>query len=152
MSKIVYESVEVSNFLSFGQKPSKLQLDKKQVRLILGENHDVGDDGESRNGAGKTTILNAIVFAIYGKGLSDKLKNDEYVNFFNAKRCMVTLTFSKGDTRYTIRRGRKPAILEFEVDGGESLTLDSMSNTDKLITKTIGRTYDVFMVDHFLSP
>ena len=156
MSRIKFLDIEISNFLAFGREPTKLNLDTNEIRLILGVNHDVGDEGQSRNGAGKTTILNALVFALYGKGVSDKLKNDDYVNYFNDKKCIVKLRFQKGDKTFRIERGRKPSVLEIyeEHDDGTQtpLTLDSMSNTDEYIQKLIGRSYDVFMVDHFLSP
>lgn len=156
MSKIKFLDVEVSNFLAFGKEPITLKLDVNEIRLILGVNHDVGDEGQSRNGVGKSSCLNAIVFALYGRGLSDKLKNDDYVNYFNEKKCMVKLRFQKGDKTYRIERGRKPAVLdlyETSSDGVETtISLDSMGNTDKYIESLVGRSYDVFMVDHFLAP
>lgn len=148
------KEITVSNFLSFGQKPTTVDLSEKTDTLIVGNNKDIGDEGESRNGAGKTTILQAVVYAIYGKGI-DKLKADEFINIVNEKRLTVDLKFELNGTEYRISRGRKPNFVEFyKVEGGKekSLTLDSMKNTDSYIEKTINIPYDIFIGVYFLSP
>ena len=147
---IEFKSVTVKNFLSFGGKEQTFNLGRNEVCLILGDNKDVGERGESRNGAGKTTIMNAVLFALYGKGI-ESIKTDEFINLTNGKGLSVELVFSIGETEYKITRTRKPNSLKFERDG-ESLTLDAMKNTDDLITKTIGYEYEVFVLLFFLSP
>ncbi len=157
MSVIVFEELTVSNFLSFGQKPTKFKLNRGMSVAIRGKNCDVNDNSssnESGNGAGKTVSMNAIVFALFGKGI-DKIKSDEFINLVNGKKMVVELIFSKGSSRYKIRRGRKPNIVELyqeDESGWQSYTLDAMRNTDTAIEELIGYTYDNFMASVFLSP
>lgn len=136
--------------MSFGQKEVFVDLDTKNTRAIMGRNEDIGEAGSSANGVGKTTIFNAIIFALYGKGI-DKLKTDEYINIVNGKKLTVELCFEKGGKTYIIRRGRKPNFLDITEDG-TSLTLDAMRNTDEAITALLGYGYDLFMSSFFLSP
>lgn len=136
--------------MSFGQKEVFVDLDTKNTRAIMGRNEDIGETGNSANGVGKTTIFNAIIFALYGKGI-DKLKTDEYINIVNGKKLVVELCFEKGDKTYTIRRGRKPNFLEMTEDN-TSITLDAMRNTDEAISSLVGYSYDLFMSSFFLSP
>ena len=97
-----------------------------------------------------TSEFQAIIFALYGKGI-DKLKTDEFINIKNGKKLCVTLVFEKAGKEYTIIRKRKPNAVEIYVDG-ETLTLDTMKNTDEVIQNIIGMDYDVFMTTYFLSP
>lgn len=147
---IRFKWVKISNFMSFGQKEVFVDLDTKNTRAIMGRNEDIGETGSSANGVGKTTIFNAIIFALYGKGI-DKLKTDEYINIVNGKKLTVELCFEKGEKTYVIRRGRKPNFLDITEDG-TSLTLDAMRNTDEAITALLGYGYDLFMSSFFLSP
>ena len=97
-----------------------------------------------------TSIFNAIIFALYGKGV-DKLKADEYINIVNGKKLVVELCFEKDGKVYVVRRGRKPNFVEMTEDG-VSLTLDAMRNTDDAISSLVGFNYDIFMAAFFLSP
>lgn len=148
------KTISISNFMSFGRGPTVLDLDRQKTTLVLGKNLDIGADGESANGVGKTTAIQAVIFAIYGRGI-DKMKADEYINLANEKKLRVELTFEKGGKQYRIVRGRKPNITEFyvEEDGEESsLTRDSMKNTDEDIMRVIDVPYEVFMTTVFMSP
>lgn len=147
---IRFKWVKISNFMSFGQKEVFVDLDTKNTRAIMGRNEDIGETGSSANGVGKTTIFNAIIFALYGKGI-DKLKTDEYINIVNGKKLVVELCFQKGEKTYIVRRGRKPNFLDITEDE-TSLTLDAMRNTDEAITALLGYGYDLFMSSFFLSP
>lgn len=141
----------MSNFMSFGKQFNEVELDGGLNFLISGENRDVGDDGESANGAGKTASMQAVIFALYGTGI-DKMNADEFVNISNEKKLVVELTFCVGGQTYQIRRGRKPAFVEFcEVDG-DNLTRDSMKNTDADIVKVLGLSFDVFVRTIFMNP
>jgi DNA repair exonuclease SbcCD ATPase subunit len=71
---ITFKSVEISNFLSYGQKPTVIDLDETGSVLIVGNNEDVGEQGSSKNGAGKSSSMQAILFALYGKGHRINLK------------------------------------------------------------------------------
>lgn len=152
MSRTTFKHVTLSNFMSFGRGPFTVPLDGSQNTLVLGENQDVGNAGESRNGAGKSTVMQAIFFALYGKGF-DKMKADQFVNLINGKRLVVTLSFTQGGTDYEITRGRKPARLEFiDTTNGTSLTRDSMKNTEEEILRVVGYPYEVFSRTVFMSP
>ncbi len=132
---ITFKKLKIKNFLSFGNKITELDLSEEKSTLIVGENMDIGDSGESRNGAGKTTAFQAIVFALYGKGF-DKLKTDEFINLVNEKNLLVELEFDVNGTPYRIVRQRKPNSVEL-FSGDVSLTRDSMANTDKAIIELI---------------
>jgi DNA repair exonuclease SbcCD ATPase subunit len=147
---INFKSVVLTNFMSYGQTPTTFSLSNEGTTLIIGNNEDVGDKGGSKNGAGKTQTMQAVVFALFGKGI-DKLKTDEFINIKNGKKMSVELEFEKANKTYKIVRKRKPNSVEIYVDG-ETLTLDTMKNTDEVIQDIVGMTYDVFMTTYFLSP
>lgn len=147
---IKFKQISVSNFMSFGKKPTVIPLDREGVTLIIGNNEDVGTSGESRNGTGKSTVLQAVVFALYGKGL-DKLKTDEFINVRNGNKLEVILVLEKDGKKVEIIRKRKPNSLSLVVDG-EDVTLDSMRNTEMAIEKLIGITYEVFLTVFLMTP
>lgn len=147
---INFNKVTLKNFKSFGNKPQTINLNDTGTTLITANNEDSGEKGSSGNGAGKSSSLAAITFALYNKDL-DKLKPDEMINLRNGKEMLVTLEFSIGNHEYKIIRGRKPNILEFYEDD-VSLTRDSMKNTDIEIQRVIGISYDVFMSVFFANP
>lgn len=148
---INFKYVELANFLSYGNQPTRFNLDTNESVLIIGRNEDVGDGGEARNGVGKSSAIQAILFALYGKGIEPKLKSDDFVNIKNGKKLEVKLTFEKGGKAYTIIRKRKPASLELFVDG-EPATLDTMKNTDQVIESIIGMPYEIFMLTFVMTP
>lgn len=151
MSKIIFEKVVISNFLSFGKGPYTITLNEGLSTLIKGDNRDVGNPGDSTNGVGKTSFMQAIVWAIYGQGVESRLKSDDYINSTNEKKLLVELYFSIGNKQYVIVRGRKPNLLEFHEDG-VSLTRSSMDETTKTIMSVIDIPYDVFMRTYFATP
>lgn len=128
---IRFKKISIKNFLSFGNKPVVIELDKSGSTLIDGKNNDLGADGDSANGVGKSSMMQAIIYAIYGKGL-DKLKSDEFINLVNEKGLSVELDFSVSGVDYRIVRQRKPNAVEL-YKGDQSITMDSMANTDKAI-------------------
>lgn len=147
---IKFKTLTIQNFMSFGNKSTSVDLSQPGLRLVLGENRDVEDSNGSSNGSGKSSINQALIYALFGRGL-DKMKSDEMINLVNAKKLLVELSFEKKGEEYVIRRGRKPNLLEF-YQGDESLTLDSMANTDALIQQVIGLDFDVFITSFYLSP
>lgn len=147
---INFKKVTLTNFLSYGKQPTSFDLSSSGSTLILGFNEDIGDKGGSRNGTGKSSGLQAIVYALFGKGF-DKLKSDEFINITNGKGLEVVLEFEKTGKEYKIIRKRKPNAVEVYIDE-ESITLDTMKNTDEVIEEIIGMDYDVFMTTYFLSP
>lgn len=147
---IKLKQITLSNFMSYGRAPTIIQLDEQKKTMVYGENLDVGSEGESANGAGKTTWIQAVIFAIYGQGI-DKIKPDEFVNLKNEKKLLVELDFEIDGIPYQIRRGRKPAFVELR-SGETSLTRDSMKNTDDDIVKLLGIPYELFIRSVFMNP
>ena len=121
---IKIKSLTVKNFMSVGNQTQAVDFDKQQLTLVLGENLDQGgDDSGSRNGTGKTTIINALSYALYGLALTN-IKRNNLINKTNNKGMLVTLSFEKDNRDYKIERGRGPNILKFYVDGQEQEMLD----------------------------
>lgn len=147
---IELKKISISNYGSYGKGPTVINLNQKKKTMIFGENLDVGADGESRNGAGKTLWLTAVVFAIYGQPI-DRLRPDDLINLKNGKKLVVELDISIDGVDYQIRRGRKPAFVEL-TSGTKTLTRDSMDNTTKDIIALIGIPYDVFVRTVFMNP
>jgi DNA repair exonuclease SbcCD ATPase subunit len=108
---IKIKELTVKNFMSVGNSTQGVDFDREQLTLVLGENLDQGgDDSGSRNGTGKTTIINALSYALYGQALTN-IRKDNLVNKTNNKAMLVTLTFEKDGRKYHIERGRKPNLL-----------------------------------------
>ena len=81
------KDLTVKNFMSVGNQTQAVNFDREQLTLVLGENLDQGgDDNGSRNGTGKTTIVNALSFALYGQALTN-IKKDNLINKINNKNC-----------------------------------------------------------------
>ena len=110
--------------MSVGNQTQAVDFDKQQLTLVLGENLDQGgDDMGSRNGTGKTTIVNALSYALYGVALTN-IKRNNLINKTNNKGMLVTLTFEKDGTSYKVERGRSPNILKFFVNDQEQELID----------------------------
>jgi DNA repair exonuclease SbcCD ATPase subunit len=102
--------------MSVGNQTQAVEFDKEALTLVLGENIDLGgDDSGSRNGTGKTTIVNALSYALYGQALTN-IKKENLINKTNSKAMLVTVQFEKNGVKYRIERGRKPNILKLFVD------------------------------------
>lgn len=111
---ITFKNITMKNFMSCGNVSQAISLNKNDLTLVLGNNIDLGGDG-SKNGVGKSVILNALSFAIYGSALTS-IKKDNMVNITNNKNMFVSLEFEKNGTKYKIERGRKPVVLKFYVN------------------------------------
>jgi len=99
--------------MSVGNQTQAVDFDKNLLTLVLGENLDLGgDDAGSRNGTGKTTIINALSYALYGEALT-KIRRENLINKTNGKGMLVTVEFQTNGQNYRIERGRKPNILKF---------------------------------------
>lgn len=106
----------MKNFLSVGNVTQAVHLDEFGLSLILGENLDQGGGG-SRNGVGKTTIIQAISYALYGESLTS-IKKDNLINKVNNKQMLVSLDFEIDGKKYRIERGRKPNVVRYFVNDG----------------------------------
>ena len=116
---IKLKELTVKNFMSVGNQTQAVNFAQQNLTLVLGENLDQGgDDSGSRNGTGKTTIVNALSFALFGNALTN-IKKDNLINKINNKNMLVTLAFEKDGQDYRIERGRKPSVLKFFVNNQE---------------------------------
>ncbi len=136
------------NFLSFGNVTSGLKLDKAGMTLVLGSNSDV-NGGISRNGAGKTSMAQAISYALYGKPLS-KIKLPNLVNNINNKGMCVTLEFETNGIKYRVERGKKPDFMRFYVNNVELKSAETddaqgeNGQTQQTINRVVGMSHNMF--------
>ena len=132
--------------MSVGNATQGIDFDRKDLTLVLGENLDLGGDG-SRNGTGKTTIINALSYALYGTALSN-IRKDNLVNKTNGKGMLVSLDFSVGGKDFKIERGRKPNLLRFFVNNQEQVVTDEAQGdsreTQDAIEQMLGLSHDMF--------
>lgn len=126
---IQFKNITMRNFLSIGQVTQAVNFDRKELTLILGENLDLGGEG-ARNGTGKTTLIQALSYALFGVPINN-IRKDNLVNRTNAKGMMITLEFNVNGTDYKIERGRKPNILKFYVNNALQKTQDDAQGENK---------------------
>ena len=102
---IVFKKVRWKNFLSTGNNFTEIELDRNSTTLIIGE-----------NGAGKSTILDALCFGLFGKAFRN-ISKPLLVNSVNGSSTIVEIEFTIGTKKFLVRRGIKPNILEIYVNG-----------------------------------
>ena len=139
------KNVSAKNFMSIGAQTQAVNFDNCQLTLVLGHNLDMGGDG-SRNGTGKTTIINALSYALYGEALTN-IRRDNLINKTNGKQMIVTVEFEKDGVEYRIERGRRPNTLRFLVNGtepGDEEQQGDSRETQKEIEKVIGFPHEMF--------
>ena len=112
---ILFKSVRWKNFLSTGNAFSEIRLDASPATLIVGS-----------NGAGKSTFLDAICFALFNKPFR-KITKTQLVNAVNEKDLLVEIEFSIGSRDYMVRRGFKPTLFEIYLNG-EMLSQEAAIN------------------------
>ena len=131
--------------MSVGNNTQAVNFDNCQLTLVLGHNLDMGGDG-SRNGTGKTTIINALSYALYGDALTN-IKKDNLINKTNGKGMIVTTEFEIQGKKYRIERGRRPNILKLFIDGDDVLDNEQQGDsreTQKEIEKIVGFPHNMF--------
>ena len=111
---IVFKSVQWKNFLSTGNSPNKVLLNKSTTTLIIG-----------KNGEGKSTILDALCFSLFGKPFRN-INKAQLINSINGKGCSVEIEFDINGKEYKIIRGIKPNVFEIWQDG-EMINQDAAS-------------------------
>ena len=102
---ITFQKIRWKNFLSTGDQWTEINLNKSSTTLVIGT-----------NGAGKSTMLDALCFALFNKPYR-KINKPQLVNSSNEKGCLVEVEFSVGPRNYLIRRGIKPNVFDIIVDG-----------------------------------
>ena len=132
--------------MSVGNATQAVDFDRRDLTLVLGENLDLGGDG-SRNGTGKTTIINALSFALYGQALTN-IRKDNLINKTNGKNMLVSLDFDLDGKTYRVERGRKPNVLKFYVDNEQTTADDEAQGdsreTQDAIERLLGLSHDMF--------
>lgn len=152
--KIEFSHIEISNFLSYGNNVTTVNLKSEKPILILGKNYVASSDGADSNGAGKSSILNAICFTLYDDVLF-KCNVDKLINNINKKDLLVSIFFSVDNIKYKIQRFRKNKSMggdgvkifrngNDKWEFSEQITPDSTSNANKLIVKIIGKSFEIF--------
>jgi len=131
--------------MSVGAQTQAVNFDNSQLTLVLGHNLDLGGDG-SRNGTGKTTIINALSYGLYGEALTS-IKRNNLINKTNGKGMMVTVDFEIDGVDYRIERGRSPNILRLFINGVEKKDDEAQGDsreTQKDIEKIVGFPHNMF--------
>ena len=142
------DTLTVKNFMSVGNTTQAIDFNRNDLTLVLGENLDTGGgDAGSRNGTGKTTIINALSYALYGNALTN-IRKDNLINKTNSKNMLVTVEFEKDGLQYRIERGRKPNVLKFYINNSEQETDDNAQGdsreTQRAIETLLGMSHDMF--------
>lgn len=113
---ILFETIKYQNFMSVGNSPVTIQLNKAKTTLI-----------SAPNGVGKSVLLDAICFALFGKAYR-KINKNQLINSINMKALMVEVTFSIGTTKYRVIRGIKPNV--FQIFMNDKLINEDASSRD----------------------
>lgn len=103
--KIIFKTLRYKNILSSGNNFTEIQLNRKPTTLISGS-----------NGSGKSTVLDAITYALYGKAFR-KITKNQLMNSINGRELHVELEFQIGQNTYLVKRGIKPHFFEIYRDG-----------------------------------
>jgi len=124
---INFHKIRWKNVLSTGQNFIEIDLNKNATTLIVGE-----------NGSGKSTILDALTFSLFGKAFRN-INKSQIINSINDRNCLIETEFSIGNRQYLVRRGIKPNRFEIEVDGSlinqDSKVRDYQEHLEKNILK-----------------
>jgi len=102
---LIFQKLRYKNFLSSGDSFTEIDFLANSTNLIIGS-----------NGAGKSTILDALTFVLFNKPFR-KINKPQLVNSVNEKNCLVEIEFSSNNRQYLVRRGIKPNVFDIEVDG-----------------------------------
>lgn len=139
---VIFKELHLRNFMSFGNNTTVVRLDATGSTFIVGENLD--DAGA--NGAGKTTISNALCYACYNKPF-DNISLQRLINTTNGSKntlMEVKLILEKNHDVYEIYRCRGESANISLTKNGEDITLDSVAENDKLIEGIIGMSHELF--------
>jgi len=102
---IIFKKIKYKNFLSAGNQWTEIDFEKYNTNLVIGT-----------NGAGKSTMLDALTFVLFNKPFR-KINKPQLINTTNERDCLVEIEFSVNSRDYLVRRGIKPNIFDIEVNG-----------------------------------
>jgi DNA repair exonuclease SbcCD ATPase subunit len=156
---INFKTLEMKNFLSYGNSVTTVRLDRPGTTLIVGEDLDNTANGQGANGVGKTVMINALAYGMYDKPIS-AISKDNLVNNLNKKNMEVSVSFEINGNDYKITRYRKTKagaagngakLIQYlsspdnnpDVEW-KDITPDSIGNTNKLIESIVGIPYELF--------
>jgi len=144
---LTIKEITIKNFMSIGNVTQGVLLNDTKLTLVLGNNLDLGGEG-SRNGTGKTTLVNALSYGLFGVPLTN-IRRDNLINKTNSKHMLVTVDFTYNRKNYRIERGRKPNILRFYVNDVEKTEETDEGQgegrlTQQQIDKILGMSHNMF--------
>ena len=142
MKKIIFTKITIQNFLSVGTEPVSVDF-KKGLHILTGNNKDKPD---RQNAVGKSTVADAIYFAIFGETLRE-IKKDLITNNITGGKTQVELEFNvespKGNNKFHIVRTLSPTKVSVYKDGVDK-TRDSIANTTKYICDVLSASPAIF--------
>lgn len=147
--KITLNKLTFKNVMTVGNIEQTIHLNDNLLILIVGRNKDINVEG-STNGVGKSTILQALTYAIYGEPLFDDIRKDKLVNLTNKKNMEISLEFSKDGIDYRIERGRKPTYNRLYISNEEydetkeDHTRGVSRSTQEEITHIFGMSFELY--------
>ena len=147
--KLTFKELTIKNFLSFGNNTQTFKFDTQGIKLIKGQNKDktTVDDEREQNGVGKTTIMQALYYALYGTSIGNTVTLANLVNNINKKKMEVSLTFDLDTTSYKVERGRNPQYFRLYKQGEEVSTDESCGDsrdTQAVLQQLIGISPELF--------
>tara|TARA_A100001234_G_scaffold115243_1_gene101125 strand:- start:971 stop:2683 length:1713 start_codon:yes stop_codon:yes gene_type:complete len=116
---ILFEKLRYKNFLSTGNQFTEINFTTASTTLVIGN-----------NGAGKSTMLDALTFALFGKSYRG-VNKPQLINSVNEKECLVEIEFKIADTSWKVVRGIKPAIFQI-YKNGELLNSDAAAKDQQI--------------------
>ena len=122
---IIFEKISWKNFLSTGNHLTEVNLSSDPTTLIVGS-----------NGAGKSTILDALTFSLYGKSFR-KINKAQLINSSNEKDCFVSIEFSINGVDWKVERGIKPNIFKIYKNGEELNQSSSALDQQKWLEQSV---------------
>jgi len=138
MKKVIFKKIKIKNFLSIGKTPVVIDF-SKGLNIITGINRDLMD---RQNGIGKTSVVDAFYFSLFGETTRD-LKKEFISNNVTNETAEVSLEFSIDKRNYEIIRSIKPSKCTLYEDGVD-ISRDSMSNTTEYVLSILSLTPEIF--------